>query len=222
MHMQSQIDLYFNSSLPSTSSGALKTHLTFSAVPLNQSWSRNYKCTETCYILKVIITPFLMFPVCFSFANLCPSLCNTVDYSLPGSSVLYYLWSFFQFKSTESWCYLTISSSAAPSLFAFSLSQHHSLFQYVGSSHQMTKVLELQLQYQHFQWILISFRIYWFGVLEVQGTHKSLIQPYSLKASVLQPSAFSTFQLSHPYMATEKKHNFDNTDICWQSDVSAF
>ena len=43
-----------------------------------------------------------MFPVCFSVANSCPSLCNTMDCSPPVSSVLYYLWSFFQFKSTES------------------------------------------------------------------------------------------------------------------------
>ena len=36
---------------------------------------------------------------------------------------------------------------------AFNLPQHHSLFQYVSSSHQVAKVLELQLQCQSFQWI---------------------------------------------------------------------
>ena len=36
---------------------------------------------------------------------------------------------------------------------AFSLSQHQGLFQCVRSSHQMAKVLELQLQHQSFQWI---------------------------------------------------------------------
>ena len=102
MHMWSEIDLYSNSSLTSTTSGALKTHLIFSAVPLNQSWSGNYKCTETYYILKVITAPFFIFPVCFSVNNLCPSLCNTTGCSPPGFSVLHYLWSFFQFKSTES------------------------------------------------------------------------------------------------------------------------
>ena len=34
---------------------------------------------------------------------------------------------------------------------AFNLSRHHSLFQGVGSSHQVAKVLELQLQHQSFQ-----------------------------------------------------------------------
>ena len=33
------------------------------------------------------------------------------------------------------------------------LSQHHGLFQRVSSSHQVAKVLELQLQNQSFQWI---------------------------------------------------------------------
>ena len=36
---------------------------------------------------------------------------------------------------------------------AFNLSQHQDLSCWVGSSHQMAKVLELQLQHQSFQWI---------------------------------------------------------------------
>ena len=40
-----------------------------------------------------------------------------------------------------------------PSPPAFSLSQHQGLFQWVSSSHQVAKVLELQLQHQSFQWI---------------------------------------------------------------------
>ena len=36
---------------------------------------------------------------------------------------------------------------------AFSLSHHQCLFQWVSSSHQLAKVLELQVQYQSFQWI---------------------------------------------------------------------
>ena len=41
------------------------------------------------------------------------------------------------------WCHPTISSSVAPSPPALHLSQHQSLFQWVGSLHQVTKVLEL-------------------------------------------------------------------------------
>ena len=51
---------------------------------------------------------------------------------------------------------------------------------------------------------LISFRMDWLELLEVQRTLKSLLQHHSSKASILQSSAFFTVQLSHPYMTTGK------------------
>ena len=51
---------------------------------------------------------------------------------------------------------------------------------------------------------LISFRMDWLDLLAVQGTHKSLLQHRSSKASILLCSAFFTVQLSHPYMTTGK------------------
>ena len=51
---------------------------------------------------------------------------------------------------------------------------------------------------------LISFRIDWFDLLEIQGTLKSLHQCHSSKASILQHSDFFMVQLSHPYMTTGK------------------
>ena len=51
---------------------------------------------------------------------------------------------------------------------------------------------------------LISFRIDWLDLLEVQVTLKSLLQHHSSKASILWCSAFFTVQLSHPYMTTGK------------------
>ena len=51
---------------------------------------------------------------------------------------------------------------------------------------------------------LISFRMDWLDLLAVPGTLKSLLQHHSLKASILQCSAFFTVQLSHPYMTTGK------------------
>ena len=51
---------------------------------------------------------------------------------------------------------------------------------------------------------LISFRMDWLDLLEVQGTLKSLLQHNKAKASVLQHSAFFIVQLSHPYMTTGK------------------
>ena len=51
---------------------------------------------------------------------------------------------------------------------------------------------------------LISFRIDWFDLLAVQGTLKSLLQHYSLKASILQCSAFFMVQPSYLYITTRK------------------
>ena len=51
---------------------------------------------------------------------------------------------------------------------------------------------------------LISFRMAWLDLLEVQGTLKSLLQHHSSKASILWHSAFFIVQLSHPYMTTGK------------------
>ena len=51
---------------------------------------------------------------------------------------------------------------------------------------------------------LISFRMDWLDLLEVQGTLKSLLQHHSSKASILRHSAFFIVQLSHPYMTTGK------------------
>ena len=50
----------------------------------------------------------------------------------------------------------------------------------------------------------LIFRMDWLDLLAVQGTLKSLLQHHSSKASILRRSAFSTVQLSHPYMTTGK------------------
>ena len=51
---------------------------------------------------------------------------------------------------------------------------------------------------------LISFRMDWLDLLAIQRTLKNLLQHHSLKASILQCSAFFIVQLSHPYMITGK------------------
>ena len=68
---------------------------------------------------------------------------------------------------------------------------------------------------------LISFKIDWFDFPAVQGTLKES-SPTQLEASILLHSAFFMVQLSHPYMTIGKKHSFDYTDLCRQSNVSAF
>ena len=65
---------------------------------------------------------------------------------------------------------------------------------------------------------LISFRIYCFDLLVVQGTLKSLLQHHSTKVSVLWHSVFFIVQLSHPYMTTRKTITLTR----WKIKISAF
>ena len=48
----------------------------------------------------------------------------------------------------------------------------------------------------------LIFRMYWWDLLVVQRTLKSLLQHHSSKASILRHSAFFIVQLSHPYVTT--------------------
>ena len=89
---------------------------------------------------------------CCSVAKPCPTLCDPMDCSTPGFPVLHHLPEFAQ--THVHWVNDAIWPShplSPTSLFAFNLSQHQSLFQWVGSLHQVAKVLELQ--HQSFQWI---------------------------------------------------------------------
>ena len=52
--------------------------------------------------------------------------------------------------------------------------------------------------------VLIYFRIDWFDLLAIQGALKSLLKHHSLKASIVQCTAFFMDQVSHPYMTTGK------------------
>ena len=88
---------------------------------------------------------------CCSVPQLCPAVCNLMDGSTPGFLVLHHLLKFAQTLVCRVGDAIQPShplSSPSPD---FNLSQHQGLFQWVGSSHQVAKVLELQLQYQAFQ-----------------------------------------------------------------------
>ena len=88
-----------------------------------------------------------------SVAQLCPTLCDPMDCSTPGLPVHHQL-----LESTQThvhWVGDAIQPSrplSSPSPPAFNLSQHQSHFKWVNSSHQVAKILELQLQHQSFQW----------------------------------------------------------------------
>ena len=79
-------------------------------------------------------------------------LAAAANCSTPGFPVLHYIPEFAQ--THVHWVSDAVQPSLSlspPSPPALSLSQNQSLFQWVGSLHQVTTVLELQLQYQSFQ-----------------------------------------------------------------------
>ena len=93
---------------------------------------------------------------CCSATKSCPTFCN-LDGSTPGFSVLHDLLEFAQAQvhwiSDAIQPSHPVSPSSPPAL---NLYQHQGLFQWVGSSHQVAKVLELQFQQQSFQCLNIQ------------------------------------------------------------------
>ena len=87
-----------------------------------------------------------------SVAQSCPTLCDPLDCSMSGFPVHH---QFLELAQTHVYRVSdAIQQShplSSPSPPTFSLSHHQGLFQWVSSSHQVAKVLELQ--HQSFQWI---------------------------------------------------------------------
>ena len=107
---------------------------------------------------------------------------------------------------SSQWCHPTISSFVIPfssCLQSFPASESFSMSQFFPSGGQITGVSVIIIPSKEIPG-LISFRMDWLDLLEVQGTLKSLLQHHSSKASILQHSAFFILQLSHPYTTIGK------------------
>ena len=94
-------------------------------------------------------------PPCVQFSSLaqsCPTLCDPMDCSTPGLPVPHHLPKFAQVHVHRIGDAIQPSHLLVPSTpSALNLSQDQGFFQLVSCSHQMTKILELQLQHQSFQ-----------------------------------------------------------------------
>ena len=88
-----------------------------------------------------------------SVAQLCPTLCDPTDCSTPGFLVHHQLLEPTQTHVHRVGDAIQPSHPLSPPSPTFNLSQCQGLFQWVSSLHQVTKVLEFQLQHQSFQWI---------------------------------------------------------------------
>ena len=82
-----------------------------------------------------------------------PTLCDPMDFSTSDLPVYHQLPEFTQTPIHRVGDTIQLSHPLLSPSSAFNLSQHQGLFKWVSSSHQVAKVLELQLQHESFQWI---------------------------------------------------------------------
>ena len=122
------------------------------------------------------------------------------------------------------WCHPTISSSVVPFSSCLQSFPASRAFKWVHSSHQLAKVLEFQLQHHSFQ------RNPRADLLQ-NGLVGSPCSPVDSQESSPTPQFkdINSSVLSFLYSSTRtsihdrwKNHVFDQTDLCWRSNVSAF
>ena len=156
-----------------------------------------------------------------SVAQSCLTLCDPMDYTIPGFPVHHQLPELAQTHvhrigdaiqpSHPLWSSLLRLPSIFPSIRVFS---KELVFTSGGQSVRVSAsafILPMNIQ----GWFLV-----WSPCCP--GTLKSLLQHHSSKASILQHSAFFTVQLSHLYMTTGKKIALTKWTFFWQSNVSSF
>ena len=151
---------------------------------LNLTDFENIKCLVIPWKVRCFCSkPMKKADCCCSVAELCPTLCDPMDCSMPGFPVLHHLWKFAQ--THVHW----VSDAIQPSHLLLSLLL-------LPSSFPSVRVFSSKLVL-HIRWSfsfsispssedskLIFFRIDWVDLLAVQGTLNSLLQYYILKASV--------------------------------------
>ena len=117
------------------------------------------------------------------------------------------------------WCHPTISCSVFPFSFC-PQSFLAAVFWWVGCSHQVAKILELQLQHQSFQWVFrVDFLKDWLAWSPCCLRSPPAPQFEDINSLVL-------CLLYSPALTTIRDHwrddSLDYTDLCWQTDVFAF
>ena len=132
----------------------------------------------------------------------CVTLCNSMTAACQASLTLTVSWSLSKFMSIESvmlsnhlifCCPLLLLPSIFPSFRVFS---NESVLRIRWPNNWRFRFsISPSNEYSG----LISFKIDWFDLLAVQETLKGLVQHHSIKASILQCSAFFMAHLSHNY-----------------------
>ena len=161
---------------------------------------------------------------CHSATQSCLTLCDSMDCSTPGLPVPHHLPEFAQVHVHYIGDAIQPSHPMMPSSYALNLSQHQGLFQRVGYSQQVTKILELQLQHQSFQWVFrVDFLQDWL-VWSPRSSKDS--QEFSPGPQFKGLNSLGLCLLYGPALTTIHDHwedqSLDSMDLCWQSDISDF
>ena len=173
-------------------------------------------------------SPDVLLHISFQFSSVaqsCPTLSDAMNRSTPDLPVHHKLPEFTQ--THVHW----VSDAIQPSHPLLSLSppapnpsQHQGLFQWVNSPHEVVKVLEFQLQHQSFQWTPRT-DLLWNGLVgspcSPRDSQESSPTPQFKSINFLALSFLHSPNLTsiHDHW---KNRSLDQTDLCWQSNVSAF
>ena len=147
-----------------------------------------------------------------SVAQSCLTLCNPMDCSTPGLLVHHQLPDLTQTDVRRVGDAIQSSHPlSSPSSSALNLSLYQGLSQWVSSSHQVSKVLEFQLQHQSFQWIFrTDFLQYWlvWSPCSSRDSQESSLSPQfkSISSSALSFLYCPTLTSMHDYWIN---HSFD-------------
>ena len=138
------------------------------------------------------------FCCCCSVTKLCPTLCDPVDCSMPGSLSLIISWSLPKFTSVESVMSSNHLTLCQPLLLLPSIFPHIRVFSNESAVHiRWPTYWSFIFSISPFNEYsgLISFKINCFDLLAVQRTLKSLLQYHSSKASILSVVSVQSVQL---------------------------
>ena len=175
-------------------------------------------CLFTPYLSVLVLSCLIS-----SVAQSCPTLSDPMDCSMPGLPIITNSRSLLKLISIE----LVMPSSHLilyrPILLLPSIFLNIRVF----SNKSVLRIRQSKYWSFSFSIIpsneylgLISFRMDWLDLLAVQGTLKSLLKHHSSKASVSAQLSLQSY--SHIHTRYWKNHSFDQMDLCWQSNVSAF
>ena len=119
-----------------------------------------------------------------SVTQLCLTVCNPMNCSMPGLPVHHQLPESTQTHVHRVGDAIQLSHPlSSPSPPALNLSQHQGLFKWISTLHQVAKYwsFSFNISPSNEQPGLISFRMDWLDLLTVQGNLKSLLQHHSSK-----------------------------------------